>query len=87
MIRPLLGCLLSYIHKRTMMRRTMVKWNNGNEQECHRVHDGVCLEYVIEEDRVIDSVGECTEYWLDRVGLEYWGGHILSEALVCGGVP
>ena len=49
----------------------MVKWNNGNEQECHGVHDGVCLEYVMEEDRVMDGVGECMEYWLDRVGPEY----------------
>ena len=36
----------------------MVKWNNDNEQECHRVCDGVCLEYVTEKDRVINSVGD-----------------------------
>ena len=28
-------------------------------------------EYVTEKDRVIDSVGGCTEYWLDGVCLEY----------------
>ena len=54
-----------------MVKRTMVKWNNDNEQECHRVCDGVCPEYVMEKDRVINGVGGCTEYWLDRVGPEY----------------
>ena len=55
----------------TMIMRTMVKWNNDNEWECHGVCDGVCLEYVTEKDRVIDSVGGCMEYWLDRVCPEY----------------
>ena len=54
-----------------MIKRTMVKWNNDNEQECHGVCDGVCPEYVMEKDRVIGSVGGHTEYWLDGVVLEY----------------
>ena len=49
----------------------MVKWNNDNEQECHGVCDGVCLEYVTEKNGVIDDVGGCMEYWLDGVCLEY----------------
>ena len=54
-----------------MIKRTMVKWNNDNEQECHGVYDEVCLEYVMEKDGVIDSVGGHTEYWLDGVCPEY----------------
>ena len=39
------------------------------------------------EDEVIDGVGECTEYLLDRICLELWDGHIPSEMLMLRGVP
>ena len=40
-----------------------------------------------EDEVVVGSVGECTEYLLDGVCPELWDGHIPSEMLMLRGVP